>query len=116
MHDTYRDGVFCSGGSSERTNKCVTNTDLVACRHKKPRSICKNRPSLIVNQTLQQLEQMAILVPPCHHPWWSAHMRAALAPEVMGRRSMCGSNPMQIPAPMGQNILLVEVTCTHALQ
>ena len=116
MHDTYRDGVFCSGGSSDRTNKCVTNTHLVACRHKKLRSICKNRPSPIVNQTLQQLEQMAILVPPCHHPWWSAHMRAALAPEVMGRRSMCGSNPMQIPAPMGQNILLVEVTCTHALQ
>ena len=63
------------------------------------------------------IRAMAILVPPCHpSPWWSAHMRAALAPEVMGRRSMCGSNPMQIPAPMGQNILLVEVTCTHALQ
>ena len=43
-------------------------------------------------------------------------MRAALAPEAMGRRSMLGSDPRQIPAPMGQNYVLAEVTYTHALQ
>ena len=34
----------------------------------------------------------------------------------MGRRSMRGSDPMQIPAPMGQNSLLAEVTYTQALR
>ena len=39
---------------------------------------------------------------------WSAHMRAALVPQAMGRRSICGSDPKQVPAPMGQYSLLID--------
>ena len=46
--------------------------------------------------------------------WWSAHTRAALAPEATGRRSEYGGDSMLFPAPVGQK-LLVEVTYTHAL-
>ena len=47
-------------------------------------------------------------------PWCSVHM--CMAPEAMGKRSMCGSDPAQILASMGQFNLLIEATRVHAMQ
>ena len=51
-------------------------------------------------------------------PWWSAYMRATLAPKAMGRRSVYGREFMQFPAPMGHmrfQVLLVWFSLAESL-